>query len=78
MALDDDEKKQCRKFIHEMNNRLNQIALQSELAILNMKKGEIDEAEESLNWVLESCRNSHQGVRDFYDRLELTPEEGAI
>lgn len=64
------EKTEIRNSVHDLNNALNAINLQSEVAMLRMEQEQVQEAFESMRAIREECRRAAQLGRALYERLE--------
>lgn len=60
MSLSDAEKVQLREALHKMNNALNSISMQAELARMYLEQNNSSAVEEALTIIMAQCRGCSQ------------------
>jgi len=63
------EKKAVKDFVHDINNVLNAISMQTELALLHADSGNLPEIEKALTAIQAECRRAARTSQDAYDEL---------
>ena len=69
MALSQDEQSQLREALHGMNNALNSISMQAELAKLYAESHDIGRIEEALDIIMAQCRQCSMLMRNTHSQL---------
>lgn len=69
MPLTEDEQLQLREALHGMNNALNSISMQAELAKLYAESHDIRRIEEALEIVMAQCRQCSILMRNTHSQL---------
>ena len=64
MPLNDAEKQGLKDALHKMNNALNSISMQAELARMYVERGQGEKALEALETVMAQCRQCSSITRD--------------
>jgi signal transduction histidine kinase len=69
MPLSQDEQSQLREALHGMNNALNSISMQAELAKLYTESHDIRRIEEALEVIMSQCRQCSALMRNTHSQL---------
>lgn len=69
MPLTQDEQGRLREALHGMNNSLNSISMQAELAKLYAESHDIRRIEEALNIIMTQCRQCSMLMRNTHSEL---------
>lgn len=77
MPLSDSERRQLREALHTMNNALNSISMQAELAKLHAEQDDIKLVREALDTIMAQCRKCSDVSRSAQNLLHGDPQEGA-
>lgn len=73
MPLNESEKDELREALHKMNNALNSISMQAELAKLYTEQNEYEKIQEALEIIMSQCRQCSsvtQSTRNLVDEQE--------
>lgn len=70
MPLNESEKARLRDALHSMNNALNSISMQAELARMYAERGDHAKVEEALSVVMEQCRKCSGVTRNAHGLLD--------
>lgn len=60
MALSESEKRELKDALHKLNNALNSISMQAELARMYVERSEPAKALEALDTVMAQCRRASE------------------
>jgi signal transduction histidine kinase len=63
------EMRELKKALHEINNALNAISMQSELAMMYATQGDTDRVQSAIAIVMKSCRSCSTISHDLQARL---------
>ena len=69
MPLSQDEQGQLREALHSMNNALNSISMQAELAKLYAESHDIQRIQEALDIIMTQCRTCSGVMRNTHSQL---------
>jgi signal transduction histidine kinase len=69
MPLNQDEQSQLREALHGMNNALNSISMQAELAKLYTESHDIRRIDEALEVIMAQCRQCSMLMRNTHSQL---------
>ena len=78
MPPDNTERETLRALVHSLNNSLNVVTLQAELAQMFLQKGDVPLAQQALAVVLSECASSSQLTRLIYRELAANPDRGTV
>ena len=70
MPLNDSEKSQLREALHKMNNCLNSISMQAELARMYAERNDVAKLEEALDVVMSQCRQCSDVSRSTQNLID--------
>ena len=68
--MDEVEKQELKDALHKMNNALNSIAMQAELAKLYIDRNDAEKVKEALDTVMAQCRQCSaitRNTQSFFD-----------
>lgn len=71
MPLNESEKSQLKDALHQMNNALNSISMQAELAKMYVERNDSEKVEEALAVVMAQCRQCSlitRSTQDLFNR----------
>lgn len=70
MPLNESERGELREALHKMNNSLNSISMQAELARLYIEQNEQDKVQEALEIIMSQCRQCSSVTRSARGLVE--------
>lgn len=76
MPLSQDEQSELQEALHGMNNALNSISMQAELAKLYAESHDINRIEEALAIIMTQCKQCSARMRHTHDLL-IGPSVGS-
>lgn len=70
MPLNEAEKRELKDALHKMNNALNSISMQAELARMYVERADGEKVLEALNTVMAQCRQASTITRNTQSYFE--------